>query len=88
MGVNLQADLDRAFDISKVFEVETDEKPKIKGTFIISIILLLIAFWFSYVCKYEFKYGVVSMAAVFIAVGLMGYEVLKVTDHLPKQKDI
>lgn len=69
-------------------EVETDEKPKIKGTFIISNILLLIAFWFSYVCKYEFKYGVVSMAAVFIAVGLMGYEVLKVTDHLPKQKDI
>lgn len=65
-----------------------DEKIKIRGTFIISMLLLFLSFWFAYVCNDEFKYNVISIAAMVLAVGITGYEVLKVTNHLPKQIDI
>lgn len=74
-------------DFEVLDENEEEEEPKIKGTFIISIILLLISFWFSYMRDYEFKYSVVGMAAVLLAVVLMGYEVLKTIKPLSKQKD-
>ena len=68
-------------------EEDTAEEPKIKATFVICIILLLFSFWTSYMCTYEFKYSVVGMAAVLLAVVLMGYEVLKTIKPLSKQKD-
>ena len=63
-----------------------DEEPKIRGTFILGIILLFLSFWFAYVCEYEFKYGGIGMAAVLLAVGLMGYEVLKLIKYILEQK--
>lgn len=67
---------------------ETEEEPKIKGIFIISLLLLLLSFWFSYVCKYEFKNGIAGMAAVLLAIGLMVYEVVKILRSQFKTKDI
>ena len=77
---------EECFDEEDIEKME--EKSPIRVTFIASMVLLLISFWLSYVCKYEFKYSVVSIAAIFLAVGLMGYEVLKMTNHLPRQKDV
>lgn len=74
-------------DFEVLNEGEEEEEPKIKGTFIFSIILLLISFWVSYMRDYEFKYSVVGMAAVLLAVVLMGCEVLKTIKPLSKQKD-
>ncbi len=58
-------------------EDEVEEVPKVKGTLVVSMLLLFLAFWLSYMCKEEFRYGVAGMAACLLAICLLGYEVLK-----------
>lgn len=60
------------------FEEEDPEKTsKVKGLFVISGVLLILAFWFSFMCKEEFKYSIAGMATCLLAVGLIGYVVLR-----------
>lgn len=67
-------------------ECEAAEIPKIKGTLLAGIFLLLLAFWFSFMCKEEFRYAVAGMAACLLAIGLLGYEVLKKVMGTDRQK--
>ena len=62
----------------EIFEEEEEEETsKQKGIFILSGVLIVLAFWFSFMCQAEFKYSVAGMAASILAVGLIGYVVLK-----------
>lgn len=54
-------------------EEETTEKTKMRGIFIIGLFLLIFAFWSSFICSYEFKYGIIAMASAILAVCLIGY---------------
>ena len=58
-------------------EEEAEETSKQKGIFILSGVLIVLAFWFSFMCQEEFKYSIAGMAASILAVGLIGYVVLK-----------
>ncbi len=67
-------------------ECETAESSKIKGTLLAGTLLLFLAFWFSFMCKEEFRYAVAGMAACLLAIGLLGYEVLKKIMEMVRQK--
>lgn len=69
-------------------EEVTSEKSKVSGVFVVCMIFLIMAFFFSYLVDYEFKYSIVSIAAVFLAIGLIAFQVLKVTKILPKRKNV
>ena len=58
-------------------EEEIEETPKTKGILIISGMLVVLAFWLTFMCREEFKYSVSGMAAILLAVGLTGYEISK-----------
>lgn len=73
-------------DVDNTNEEVVEKETKVKGTFIVSMFLLLFAFWTSYMCNNEFKYGVVSMAAVLLAAALLGYEVYKEIKNFLMQK--
>ena len=59
------------------FDKEVEETFKQKGIFILSGVLIILAFWFSFMCQEEFKYSIAGMATSILAVGLIGYIVLK-----------
>lgn len=69
-------------------EYETEEKSKIRGTLIIGIVLLMLAFWLSYMSGDEFRYAVAGMAACMISIFLIGYEVVKKVKELNKGKSM
>ena len=73
-------------DVDNTNEEVVEKESKVKGTFIVSMFLLLFAFWTSYMCNNEFKYGVVSMAAVLLAAALLGYEVYNEIKNFLMQK--
>jgi len=58
-------------------EEDLEESSKSKGIFIISGILIVLAYWFSFMCQEEFKYCIAGMATAILAVILIGYVVLK-----------
>lgn len=74
--------------IEEMYEKETVEGPKMRGVLLIGLSLLLLAFLLSYVCKYNFKNGIVAVAAVILAIGLMGFEVVKIVKSGFKVKDM
>lgn len=68
----------KIFYEEEVFEEEkTEEISKTKSILIVSGMLVVLAFWLTFVCREEFKYSVAGMAAILLAVGLTGYEVSK-----------
>ena len=58
-------------------EEEPEETSKVKGLLALSGVLIVLAFWFSFMCKEELKYSMVGMVTCLLAVGLIGYVVLK-----------
>ena len=58
-------------------EEEVEETSKQKGILILGGVLIVLAFWFSFMCQEEFKYSIAGMATSILAVGLIGYVVLK-----------
>lgn len=66
-------------DVEKEDEDKEIEKSKIIGVFTISIILLVLAFYLSYMIAYDFKYMVISVVASFLAVGLMAFQVYRIS---------
>lgn len=59
-------------------EIEKVDKSKTGGTILVVGLLLLLAICFSLLADREFKYGIVSVAASFLAVGIMGIQVFKI----------
>ena len=68
-------------------EIEKIEKSKIGGIIFVVGVLLLLAICFSFLADREFKYGIVSVAASFLAVGIMGMQVLKNMKSLKKSAE-
>lgn len=75
-------------DLDDDLEEELSTNSRLSGSFIVSVFLLLLAFCLCFLMKYQFKYSIVSIAATCIAVGLMAFQVLKITEHLPKRQNI
>ena len=73
----VEVETENIYEEQLIEEEEIEETPKMKGTLIISGLLIVLAFGLSFVCREEFKYSVAGMAACLLAVGLMGYEVSK-----------
>ena len=71
-------------DANEDFEEENYEKTKSIGIVSISVFLLVFAFCLTYLLSYEFKYSAVSIAATFLAVGLMAFQVFKTIKGLHK----
>ena len=58
-------------------EEEVEDTSKQKGILILGGALIVLAFWFSFMCQEEFKYSIAGIATSILAVGLIGYVVLK-----------
>ena len=61
----------------EIKEEEIDETTKIRAILVISGILIVLAFGFSYIFREEFKFSIMGMVTCTLAVGLLGYAVLK-----------
>lgn len=61
----------------EIIDEEVEETSKQKGILILSGVLIVLAFWFSFMCQEEFKYSIAGMAISILSVGLIGYVVLK-----------
>lgn len=66
-------------DTEVEYEEKGADKSKIIGVFIVCAILLMFAFYFSYVVPYKFKYFVISVVVSFLATGLMAYQVYRIS---------
>lgn len=64
------------------------EKSKIIGVFIVSVLLLMLAFYFSYVITYDFKYNVLSIVVSFLATGLMAFQIYRISKDVLVKKSI
>ena len=69
-------------------EIEIIEKSKTRGTIFVVGVLLFLAIGFSLLADREFKYGIVSVAASLLAVGIMGIQVFKITKSSKKSAEV
>ncbi len=79
---------EEAIDIENEDEEKKMEKSTIIGALIVCAILLVIAFYFSYVLAYNFKYFVISIVVSFLAIGLMAYQIYRISKMVLIEKSI
>lgn len=70
-------ELDECCEEENFDEEEVEDTSKQKGILILGGALIVLAFWFSFMCQEEFKYSIAGIATSILAVGLIGYVVLK-----------
>lgn len=65
---------------------EEFEKTKSKSVYVACMVFLIIAVFFGYFVEYEFKYSVVSMTSILLAIGFMVFQVYRTVKYKPKRK--
>ena len=78
---------DYGYDLEETKDAEEEfESTGFRKTFFCCAVLLVVAFLLAYFMDYDFKYSLVSMAAVVIAVLLMARKTIKLTGFSLKRK--
>lgn len=65
-------------------ETKDFDRTKVEGAFVIAAVLLFLSFVMAYLANAEYKYGVVSISASILAMGIIGIQVFKTAKYLKK----